>query len=434
MNREITKVIIAAILIVLFLLPLTVMAETSSNYEKNPKFSNEELAQILAPIALYPDSLLSQILIAASYPFEVAEAERWIAKNPYLTDEQLDDALHSKNWDVSILSLCYYPNVLAMMAENLTWIAKIGNAFVYQQQDVMDTIQELRAMAKEQGNLATTNEQRVIVEERTIRIEPTYYDYLHIPVYDPFFIYGRWRYPKFPPFRIFYPGMSVSGPTIAFSAGISIGFGSIGWSVFDWPSHNVVILNIDRTKRFNRHYHVYHHNHYRAHWKPDHQKRMGHLFPAKKPHTVHTPVKKHYKKVLRPNPPPKPLAAPQSAVKGRPLKGNLKSNDKHSAHPGDRHYTKDRHGPHNQIKPHKQDAPHKGKQTSNNQRVPNRVKAPPKQPHSNNNVARAVLHGEDHRNLNNHRRFSSSKGREGMHRAENHSYTGRSRTADKYRR
>jgi len=166
MNREITKMIIASILIALFVLPIAVRAETSSNYEKNSKFSNEELAQILAPIALYPDSLLSQVLIAASYPFEVAEAERWIAKNPYLTGEQLDDALHSKDWDVSILSLCYYPNVLAMMAENLTWTAKIGNAFVHQQQDVMDTIQELRAMAKEQGNLATTNEQRVIVEEK----------------------------------------------------------------------------------------------------------------------------------------------------------------------------------------------------------------------------------------------------------------------------
>jgi hypothetical protein len=434
MNREITKVIIASILIVLFLLPLTVMAETSSNYEKNPKFSNEELAQILAPIALYPDSLLSQILIAASYPFEVAEAERWIAKNPYLTDEQLDNSLQSKDWDVSILSLCYYPNILAMMAENLTWTAKIGNAFVHQQQDVMDTIQELRAMAKDQGNLATTNEQRVIVEEKIIRIEPAYYNCLYVPVYDPFFIYGRWCYPNFPPFRIFYPGVRVVGPGIAFSSGIFIGSGFIGWSVFDWPSHNVVILNIGRTKRFNRHYHLYHHNHYRAYWKPNHHKRMGHLLPAKKSHTVHTPARKHYKKVLRPKPPPKPLAAPQSAVKGRPPSGNLKSNDKHSAHPGDRHYTKDRHGPHNQIKPHKQDAPHKGKQTSNNQRVPNRVKAPPKQPHSNNNVARAALHGEDHRNLNNHRRFSSSKGREGMHRAENHSYTGRSRTADKYRR
>jgi len=436
MKRKSIKAIMAFILIALFVLHLAVRAETANNHEKTPTLSNEELAQILAPIALYPDSLLSQVLIAASYPFEVAEAERWIAKKPYLTDEQLDDALHSKDWDVSVLSLCYYPNVLTMMVENLTWTAKIGDAFVHQQQDVMNTIQELRAMARDQGNLATTNEQKVIIEEKIIRIEPAYYNYLHVPVYDPFVIYGTWHCPKFLPFRLFYPGISVVGPNIAFSPRMSIGFGVIGWSVFDWPSHNVVILNIERARRFNRHYHLYHHNHFRAYWKPNHQKRTGHLSPAKKSHAFHPPVRKQHQKVIVPKVPQKPLAPPRLNKKGRHPPSDSKITGKHSTHAVARPHIRDRNKPHNKIKPAKPKnrVTDKGKQAIKKQRVPNRVNATPKLPHSKNNVARASLNGKDHRNLNNHPRYSSSKGREGTHRVENRSYTGRSRAADKYRR
>ncbi|HPD57315.1 MAG TPA: DUF3300 domain-containing protein [Smithellaceae bacterium] len=274
MNRRLAKKIGVFIIVALFILPSLAKAQIQTRYEQTPTFSQEELAQVLAPIALYPDALLSQILIAASYPYEVAEADRWLARNPYLTDEQLDEALQAKDWDVSVLSLCYYPKVLSMMAENLNWTARLGDAFVYQQQDVMDTIQDLRARAAAQGNLNTTDEQKVIVEERIIRIEPAYYNYLYVPVYDPFVVYGPWWFPAFLPFRIFYPGVVVTGPRIVFSPRLFVSFGVIGWSHFDWHSRHIIIRDIDRTRKFNRHYQVYHRPQEKIYWKPNQQKRV----------------------------------------------------------------------------------------------------------------------------------------------------------------
>ncbi len=274
MNRKFAKKIGVFIIVILFILPFSAKAQIQTRYEQLPMFSQEELAQMLAPIALYPDALLSQILIAASYPYEVAEAERWLARNPYLTDEQLDEALQAKDWDVSVLSLCYYPKVLSMMAENLNWTARLGDAFVYQQQDVMDTIQDLRVRAAAQGNLNTTDEQRVIVEERIIRIEPAYYNYLYVPVYDPFVVYGPWWFPAFLPFRIFYPGVVVAGPRIVFSPRLFVSFGVIGWSHFDWYARHIIIRDIDRTRKFNRHYQIYHRPQEKVYWKPNQHKRV----------------------------------------------------------------------------------------------------------------------------------------------------------------
>ncbi len=271
------KRVLTFMLVALFILPVSAKAQSQNDYEQEfQQFSNEELAQMIAPVALYPDVLLSQVLIAASYPYEVAEADRWLSRNQNLTDEQLDEALQEKDWDVSILSLCYYPKVINMMAENLTWTAKLGDAFVYQQQDVMDTVQDLRARAAAQGNLNTTDEQRVIVEERVIRIEPAYYSYIYIPVYDPLVVYGPWWYPAFLPFRIFYPGVIVAGPRIVFSPRIFLGFGVISWSHFDWRARHIIIRDIDRTKRFNRHYNTYHKPQQHVYWKPNDRKRTIH--------------------------------------------------------------------------------------------------------------------------------------------------------------
>src|SRR4030042_2897723 len=112
------KRVLIFMLVILFIMPVSAKAQVQNDYEQEfQQFSNEELAQMLAPVALYPDALLSQVLIAASYPYEVAEADRWLSRKPNLADEQLDDALQEKDWDVSILSLCYYPKVINMMAE-----------------------------------------------------------------------------------------------------------------------------------------------------------------------------------------------------------------------------------------------------------------------------------------------------------------------------
>jgi hypothetical protein len=251
MNGKSVKRVLVLFALSVFLLPSTLPAQTDIEvrYEPESQISQDELAQMLAPIALYPDVLLSQILIAAAYPFEVAEAERWVSRNPQLSGEALNQALEDKNWDISVLALCHYPKVLTMMADNLSWTARLGDAFVSQEQDVMMTVQELRTRASDAGHLLTTSEQTVIVEQRIIRIEPVSYDYIYVPAYDPHFIYGPWWIPAFPPFFFVYPGLVVTGPRIIFSPGIYVRYGYVGWSRFDWRDRRTVIVHVDRHRR-----------------------------------------------------------------------------------------------------------------------------------------------------------------------------------------
>jgi len=265
---------ICMIVLIAMLIPGMATAQDSAGSYTRQTFSQEELAQMLAPVALYPDALLSQILMAATYPFDVVEADRWMTRNPYVTGEALDQALQTKEWDVSVLALCHYPKVLAMMSENLSWTARLGDAFTNQQDDVMDTVQELRTRAREAGNLSTTPEQRVIVEDRYISIEPVSPEYVYVPAYDPYLVYGTWWLPLFPPLPIILPGLIVTGPRIIFSPRYHVGFGVFGWSRFDWHQRHVVIVDIDRTRRYYRHYRDYN---YRApdrrYWRPDRDRR-----------------------------------------------------------------------------------------------------------------------------------------------------------------
>jgi hypothetical protein len=248
-DKYINRVIALVVMVLVILAPVWAQSQDNSESSSAQNFSKEELAQMLAPIALYPDALLSQVLMASSYPFEVVEADRFMAKNPDLNGGALDNTLKEKDWDVSVLSLCYYPKVLSMMTENLNWTARLGDAFVNQQQEVMDTVQELRGKAYAEGNITTTNEQKVIVEERIIRIETASPDYMYVPVYDPYVIYGPWWYPAYLPFSIFYPGVAVIGPRIVFSPRVYVGFGVFGWSSFNWRARNVAFVNIEQERK-----------------------------------------------------------------------------------------------------------------------------------------------------------------------------------------
>ncbi|MFO7568522.1 MAG: DUF3300 domain-containing protein [Smithellaceae bacterium] len=276
MAEKYMKIVRIAVALAFFLWPALLTAQTDIDvrYESENKISDEELAQMLAPIALYPDPLLSQILIASAYPFEVAEAERWVSRNPHLSGEAMNLALEEKDWDVSVLALCHYPKVLTLMAENLSWTATLGDAFVNQEEDVMVTVQELRARANDAGNLATTSEQQVIVEQRIIRIEPISDDYIYVPVYDPLVVYGRWWLPL-PPFAFFYPGVVVTGPGIIFSPGIYVRYGYVGWSRFDWRDRRTVIVRVDQGRRYPRRIEV---NRYESpmKWTPDRDRRYTH--------------------------------------------------------------------------------------------------------------------------------------------------------------
>jgi hypothetical protein len=216
-------------------------------------FKAEELDQMLAPIALYPDSLLAQILVAATYPEQVTAASRWASENGNLKGERLNAALDKQKWDLSVKALVPFPDVLAMMSERPEWTQKLGETFMSQQDDVMDAVQRLRARAHEQGNLNTTSQQKVLVQEEIIRIEPVNTQVVYMPIYDPVVVYGTWAYPAYPPYPAYYPsGAVVASGAMGFTAGVAVGTAwSNGWGHWDWHNHDVNV-NVNRNVNINR--------------------------------------------------------------------------------------------------------------------------------------------------------------------------------------
>ena len=212
--------------------------------EQKYLYSQEQLDQLLAPIALYPDPLLSQILMASTYPLEVVEADRWLKRNTNLSGDRLDNALKEKPWDVSVKSLCHFPRVLDMMSEKLDDTQSLGEAFLGQQDQVMDTIQNLRAKAQAQGHLATTDKQKVIVQDRYISIEPVAPDVVYVPAYDPCWVYGPWWYPYCAPLWFWWPGIVVG---VGFFWWPPFFIGPIDfWCGFFWPRHRLFV-NFNKT-------------------------------------------------------------------------------------------------------------------------------------------------------------------------------------------
>jgi hypothetical protein len=248
-------------MVVLSLVALGVAAARQSWAQEDKKpFSPEELDQILAPIALYQDALLSQVLMAASYPLEVVEAARWSQANPALKGDAAVAAVKDKNWDVSVKSLVAFPPVLSQMNDHLDWTQKLGDAMIEQQQDVADSIQRLRARAADAGNLQTTKEQAVKTEtssggERIIVIEQANPQVVYVPSYNPSWAYGTWPYPAYPP--VYYPfgGALATGFMwgLGFAAAGAI-FGGWNWGYGGGNSYVNVnanrAVNIDRN--FNR--------------------------------------------------------------------------------------------------------------------------------------------------------------------------------------
>jgi len=218
-----------------------------------PAFKQEELDQLLAPIALYPDALLAQVLMASTYPLDIVSAERWVKANPGLKDKALQDALEKQPWDTSVKSLAVFPQVLAMMSEKLDWTQKLGDAFLAQQKDVLATAQSLRAKAQKEGNLKDTKEQKVVVEQQAsttyIKIEPTNPEVVYVPTYNPTVVYGSWWYPAYPPYYYYPPGYVAGGALLGFTAGVIVG-GAL-WGNCNWGGGDVNI-DIDRHNSFNR--------------------------------------------------------------------------------------------------------------------------------------------------------------------------------------
>ncbi|HUF79866.1 MAG TPA: DUF3300 domain-containing protein [Burkholderiales bacterium] len=208
-------------------------------------FRQEELDQMLAPVALYPDSLLSQVLMASTYPLEVVQAARWSRANPGLKGQDAARAVANMDWDPSVKSLAAFPQVLRMMDEKLEWTERLGEAFLAQQGDVMDSVQALRRRAEAAGNLQSNEHMRVERQRQAIVIEPPAPDVVYVPHYSPAVVYGPWWWPAYPPVfwapPVYYavpafPHAFAWGPGIAISAGFFFGHA-------DWHRRHVTVVN-----------------------------------------------------------------------------------------------------------------------------------------------------------------------------------------------
>jgi hypothetical protein len=245
--------------------PLAAMAQTPrpATAPAEALLKTEELDQLVAPIALYPDTLLSQVLIAATYPLEVVQADRWASQNKNLKGNQLKAEVDKQSWDPSVKSLVATPSVLTMMSQQLDWTQKLGDAVLAQQPDVMDAIQRLRSKAHANNKLPSTKEQKVMVRQeqnkQVIVIEPTDPETLYVPYYDPAVVYGEWPYPAYPPYYWPAPGYIATGVLatgIAFGAGYALARWRYGNNIWgggvNWGNNNLIVnrpIDINRLPR-----------------------------------------------------------------------------------------------------------------------------------------------------------------------------------------
>jgi len=193
----------------------------------------EQLQELVAPIALYPDSLVTQILAASTFPEQVVAADRWGQSHPDLKDDALAQAVDQLPWDPSVKALVAFPSVLGNMDKNLSWTSSLGDAYFNQEQDVMDAIQVMRRRAQEAGHLNSTPQQTVTTEGSDIEIEPVNTEIVYVPAYDPWIVYGGSivAWPGWYP----YPGTWYDGPVIFFGVGYRTDFyGGYGWGWHHW--------------------------------------------------------------------------------------------------------------------------------------------------------------------------------------------------------
>src|SRR5688572_2310860 len=246
--RQIIERTLSCFLIMFLAIPPGAWAQQAQPAGQAPVFKQEELEQIVAPIALHPDSLIAQILMASTYPLEIVQADRFAKQNASLKGDALTAALEKQDWDPSVKSLVNFPQVLTMMSDKLDWTQKLGDAFLADQKKVLDTIQGLRAKAQAAGNLKTTKEQTVIVEEKIIKIEPANPQVIYVPTYNPTVVYGAWPYPAYPPYYYYPPGY-VASSMMMFGAGMAMGAAwGYAWGNSNWGGGDV---DIDVNRNFN---------------------------------------------------------------------------------------------------------------------------------------------------------------------------------------
>lgn len=224
-------------------------------------FDSAQLDALLAPIALYPDPLLTQVLMAVTFPLQIVEASRWLEDPAHksLTGQALTDALNKESWDPSVKSLVPFPQVLAQLNGNLDWVQQLGYAMTEQQKDVMDAVQRLRRQAQDQGHLKSSPQQVVRSEPQpsgppAVVIEPAQPDVVYVPSYDPAVVYGTWPYASYPPVVLPPPPGYAVGTALAtglaFGAGVAITSSLWGWASPNW-GHGDVNVNVNRWNNIN---------------------------------------------------------------------------------------------------------------------------------------------------------------------------------------
>ncbi|REL30042.1 DUF3300 domain-containing protein [Thalassotalea euphylliae] len=258
--------------------------QNSTNSDEQALLSKAQLAQLLAPIALYPDSLLSHILIAASYPLEVIEAYRWRELQGDVSTQTLSERASQQDWDASVIALVPFETVLEQMNKDLTWLRQLGDAFLAQEQDVLDSIQSLRLQAQEAGSLDAIDKVDVEYEQEKIVIVSREPEVVYVPYYDTRVVYGDWRWRHYPPVywrhRYKFHRHHHDYWPITWHRGVHIGVGFF-FSAFHWHNGYVVI---NHRRNFHNHYrHYYRKRHHilysgyskRWHHKPYHRRNVA---------------------------------------------------------------------------------------------------------------------------------------------------------------
>ena len=254
---------LGALLIALLLVPGLAAAQTDQGAGGSQAFKPEELEQIAAPIALYPDPLVAQILMASTYPLELVQGARFAKANASLKGVQLDEALKKEPWDDSVKSLVSFPQVLTMMNEKLDWTQNLGDAFLGQQKELMDSIQRLRAKAEAAGNLKSNAEQTVKVEPapapqtvvvqqappQIITIQAANPQVIYVPTYNPTVVYGAWPYPAYPPYAYYPPGYVAGAALLSFGIGMAVG-GAV-WGNCNWGQGDVNV-NVNQYNNYTK--------------------------------------------------------------------------------------------------------------------------------------------------------------------------------------
>lgn len=285
-KRGIPSQLLAGLLVTALSLPAVVpvaYAQGNSQTQAN-KQSQAQLEALVAPIALYPDPLVSQILMASTYPLEVSEATNWLRANSNLKGNALNTALQQQNWDASVKSLVSFPPVLEMMGSQLSWTQNLGNAVLAQQSDTMSAIQALRAKAKKTGALQSNSQQTVTTQgsgsSETIVIQPANPQVVYVPSYNPTVVYGAWPYPAYPPVAYYPPGYVAGTALLSFGVGMAVG--AALWGGCHWGGGyggGSLTINNNNFNNFNRNTNSNWSGNKNgtSDWKPDQQRRNANV-------------------------------------------------------------------------------------------------------------------------------------------------------------